>query len=446
MDSLSATYWLAASHLLLGCVALVAFPRPRVSVLHYSTVLQAFAFGVRPILAASVGGYSNYPTDLPWSAYNQGLLYQLGFSTLLLFSYWIVARNRSSPRPLEQIPPRRTILFVMGIALGAVAVLQAVGGSAWLPSARTTTIDSAVPGGKYIFPLAVIGVSMALPLAYLGWARVNWPSRMLLGAVVVLALVLGSLLQVRGFVMVGLVVTLWLIERSGTLPFRLVVLGGALFFAVGSALRPIGVWVSQTVSGIVPAQSTPRIEDAVEALGPAAAVRAGLLFTTNNDIADTWPVVFEYLKSHRPTLGSTFLAIPARFAPTRLRVAARLTTGSDLLNLYFYREDYTQLSFGFNVTLVNETVLNFGAFGILVGLLVGLMMGTADNWLLRVRALSPFALHMAFALFAIGFTGEPAASVQWLGGIVVVGAMTETLVRLSGRGLAGVRSRPVNRS
>jgi hypothetical protein len=56
--------------------------------------------------------------------------------------------------------------------------------------------------------------------------------------------------------------------------------------------------------------------------------RAALLYTTNNDIADSWPVVIDYVRDNGVLHGETFLGIPARFMPTRMRVNAGLLTAA----------------------------------------------------------------------------------------------------------------------
>jgi hypothetical protein len=160
LESTELTYWLAGAHVVLGALAYVLFRKPRVTVLHYYALFATFAFGVRPALAASVGGYSNYQTDLSWGAYNEGLVMQLIFAVLLLAGYAILRQRTGwEPQPLLAVPRPRAFVVALLLGIGAIAVLQAVGGSAWMPSERETTIDTAVPGGKYIFPIAVIALS-----------------------------------------------------------------------------------------------------------------------------------------------------------------------------------------------------------------------------------------------------------------------------------------------
>jgi predicted membrane-bound spermidine synthase len=202
---------------------------------------------------------------------------------------------------------------------------------------------------------------------------------------------------------------------------------------LGSVLRPVGSYVSRAITGAQPSEQLVAIEQAVEVLGPVNVARAALLYTTNNDIADSWPVVIDHVRDNGVLYGETFLGIPARFMPTRMRVNAGLLTAGDLLNIRYYGSAYAEKSFGFNVTLANELVLNFGPAGLVFGLVVGGLMAMADLWLTRVRAVSALAVLMAFALFGVGFTAEPAANVQWLAGMIVVGLLVEAGSRVSVR-------------
>jgi hypothetical protein len=66
-------------------------------------------------------------------------------------------------------------------------------------------------------------------------------------------------------------------------------------------------------------------------------------------------------------------------------------------------------------------------------------MAMADLWLTRVRSVSALSVLMAFALFGVGFTGEPAAGVQWLVGMLVVGLLVEAGSRVRVRAPLGTR-------
>lgn len=436
LASTALTYWLAAANAALMAAWILLYGRPIVSVLRYVAIFTLVSFSLRPALAASVGGYTNYATTLGLEAYNRGLLCQLGFHLALTLGY-VLGRRRDGGRPpsLVAVPTPSAFFAAAGLGVAGLAALTAVAGTAWLPTMRTTTIDVAVPGGKYLFPISIISFSVLIPLGML----VSQVGRRLslawaLGGIA-FAISALSLLQVRGFVLTGILLVGWVLDRAGRLRVRHVVGGLVGLFLLGNVLRPLGSLIARRVAGAPPDVATVVAEAAVREAGVLAAARAALLYTTSNDLADTWPVVFEYVERHGLSYGGTLLAIPTRFLPTRLRLAARVTTAGDRINVHHYGEAYAEKSFGMNVTLPNELVMAFGALGVALGVLPGLLMGIADRWLARVRVLTPLGVFVVYACFAVGFYGEPAASVQWLVGVLVVGIAVHTLsgIRLTPR-------------
>lgn len=430
MDSATVTYWLAALNLAVGVMAVAFTPRPAVTLFHIMHLFLAVSFGFRPMLAASVDGYTNYPTIVGIEAYNYGLLYQLVFSASLSAAYvCLYTVDRCKVRQIVKGPSSRSLYAAFGLGALAVVVLQLTSGGSWLPSMRETSMNVASPGAKYLFPIGVIALSAFIPgvaLAFISKARVNRP---LLIALLAVSFILLSLLFVRGMVISGVFLVFWAVEKTGKLRASHVVMGMAAIFILGNLLRPIGELISLSLAPAQPSAQA-AAQAVVERLSPMDKLRVALLYTTNNDAADSWPVAIQYVREYGVQEGETFAAIPARFAGTGFRVQSGILTGSDILNIYHYGDDYVRYSFGFNVTLANELYLNFGAAAMFLGMIPGLMMWAADRWMMRVRLVSSSALFIAYVFYAYGFLGEPAATIQWVVGALLIAWMVETLARL----------------
>lgn len=430
MDTADATYWIAACHLAVGLVSFLLTYRPVLSIFHMVHLYNAIAFGIRPMLAASVGGYTNYPISTGLDAYNQGLLNQLVFILFLSGAYaacYLYVRPKV--HEIVAIPSLRSLLAAFLLGMLGVIVLHIASGGAWLPSARTAAIDVASPGAKYIFPLSIIALSAVLPMSALAWLVKAPISRPLLFAMVVLSLLLLSLLYVRGMVISALLLILWLLEKNRKLRTGHIIAALGLVFVLGNTMRPVAQMISVRLS---PAQSQKQavVKQLVESLSLMDRVRIALLYTTNNDLADSWPVVISYVHKAGLNGGASFAAIPARFAGTRQRLASGLMTASDLVNSYYYGDSYSRLSFGLNVTLANELYMSFGAAGMLLGVIPGLLIWATDRWMMRMRVVTSSAMFLAYVLWAYKFTSEPAATVQWIVGALVVAFIVEILARL----------------
>lgn len=439
MQSAEAAYWLGSAHIVVTVFAMALTPRPVVSVFHIVQLFHFIAFGLRPILAASAGGYTNYPTTVGHDAYNYGLLFELIFVVSFSSAYILFFRlDGTRPRPIVKIPPMRHLLVAFGVGSAAIVALQIMSGGSWLPSVRQGTINVASPGAKYLFPIGLVGLSVVIPGAALAYILKPKVSRVLLAALVLGSLMLTSLLFVRGMVISAFFVVFWGLEKNGRLKAMHLVIALALAFSIGNLLRPIGEAISLHLA---PQQrETASIaQRVIERLTLAEKVRAVFLYTTNNDSADSWPVVISYARHYGYREGRTFVAIPARFAGTQFRIRSGILTASDAVNLYHYGDDYVRYSFGFNVSLANELYLNFGPIALLLGVIPGLLTWAADRWLMRLRMVSSSALFIAFIFFAYKFTSEPAANLQWIVGALVVAFMVETAarMRLTRRGEAG---------
>ncbi|MEM3433767.1 MAG: hypothetical protein QXI12_03445 [Candidatus Methanomethyliaceae archaeon] len=182
---------------------------------HLFLVTSALAFVVRPALALLAGGYTLYPTGDTWASYTLGLVYQLIFNWCFIIGYMLVrpqAKKKDLPAVTTSTSRGWCLSLLVGVA--TLGVIHTLSGGVWLPTARFRTITSAVPFGKVLFPLAVIPLSMGLPLGYL----VALGKRMLRPIVTIAvagAILLLSLLYQRGFVISGLVVAILLAEKIG---------------------------------------------------------------------------------------------------------------------------------------------------------------------------------------------------------------------------------------
>ncbi|MGB9618802.1 MAG: hypothetical protein ACPL7K_00140 [Armatimonadota bacterium] len=428
MDSLNTTYLLASAHVALIIVAFAATARPVVSVYHWFLLTSLIAFGVRPALAASVGGYTNYERTASWQTYNYGLLYQLIFFACFSGGYvlWYWTRPVAT-RALERMERPRAFWVLIVLGLAAVGILQVSSGGEWLPGARTGTINTAVPGGKYVFPIAVMAFSTLIPFGAIAYMKRAGVKGWMLAPAVGVSLTTLSLLFMRGMVITGILLVLWALEKDAKLKLRHLIAGIIVVFLIGMVLRPIGKYVAvRYLLGEDDISFAISAARAVEDMSMADQIRAVLLYTTNLDDADSWPVVIDYVDENGFSNGRSFLAIPARFASTRFRVESGFLTGTDIVNSFFYGANYEDTSFGFHVSFANELFLNFGSLGLFFGVLPGLATWLADSWMRRVRVVTPLSLFVAYICFR-GFTNEPAQTVQWAVGALALALLVELL-------------------
>lgn len=431
MGSFDTTYWLAAAHIILVLISFILTLRPLVSVYHWALLVSFMAFGLRPALAASVGGHTNYDSGVGWYAYNEGLLCQLIFMFCFSAVYILMySFNRSQPvKPLERVPGAKGFYLLFVIGLMGLFILQVGSGGAWLPGVRSGTINTVVPGGKYIFPFAVMAFSLLIPYGVIGYVNKSGIKLWLVIAAVLVSLTGLSLLFMRGMVITGIFLILWALEKGGKVKAKHIIIGLLAMFMIGQLLRPLGKYVA-TRYLMNDCDATVTVAAAVvEKMSPLQKIQGVFLFTTNMDLADSWPVVINYVEERGFLNGCSFLAIPARFASTKFRLSSGYLTGSDIVNEFFYGANYEKLSFGFNVTFANELFLNFGCLGLVLGVLPGMMTWAADRWLRRTRALSTTSLFIAYICFR-GFINELAIVIQWAVGALLLAFVVETFVRL----------------
>jgi hypothetical protein len=430
MGTTDTTYWLAGAYIVMAALSVALTARPVMSLFHISHLLGFIAFGVRPMLAASVGGHTNYPTAAGILEYNYGILYQIIFVGSLSLVYITLFRvDRTRVAAVIKGPSIRGLCAAFCLGILAVAVLHVVSRGAWLPSARPTSMDVAVPGSKYLFPVAIVTLSAFLPgaaLAFLFKARISKP---LLISMVLISLLVLSLLYVRGMVICGIFVMFWALEKSGKLKVSYLIGGFLAMFLLGNIMRPAAEAISLYLNP-VKSQEARVAKEIAERLTFMDKVRFVLLYTTNNDVADSWPVCMAYVRENGYEHGTTFSAIPARFGGTGMRVKSGILTGSDKLNLYHYEDDYLKYSYGFNVTLPNELYINFGPVAMLFGMIPGLVLWAADRWMMRLRVVTLAALFLAYIFYAYGTGGELAANIQWAVGAALIAFLVETLGRI----------------
>lgn len=431
LDSYDATYWLAGANLFVSIMAVLFTLKPVVSVFHVIHLYAIISFGIRPMLAASVGGFSNYAIDIGCYAYNYGILYQLIFSVCFSLVYVIFFNiDRSPQRDFTKVPPPTSAYIAFAVGVGFIIMLHIISHGSWLPGARgVQTINNAAPGAKYIFPFAAVALAVLIPLSsimLIGKAKIN---RWAVVAMLSTSLILLSLLYMRGIVISSAFVVLWMMEKHNQLKAWHIIVGLIMLFVVGNTLRPMASMISSQISPVEKAQ-VQVVKRIAERLSFLDKIRFALLYTTNNDLADTWPVLIDYVECYGYSNGRSFLAIPARFTSTQFRVDNGYLTGSDTLNMYYYGDDYAEKSFGFNVTLANELFFNFGFAGLFFGIIPGFITWFIDRWLRRVRSITVSAVYLAFIFFTYRFTSEPAATLQWVIGSLMVSYLVEVFTRV----------------
>lgn len=223
---------LATAHSLVYLGALFVTPKPLITLFHGFLATSFIAYVLRPVIAVLAGGHILYRVDDVWTSYVLGLAVQLTFNVAFIVGYllcWRAPRRYS----VDKVPRSVQRGYAASLLIGAavVAVIHVLSGGAWLPNVRSTTITSAVPYGKLLFPLAVIPLSVCLPLALLVWLR-NPRLRLLVVFPTGLSLVLLFVLYQRGFVISGFVVAAFLFEKLRGLSYRhaIILFLGTLFF------------------------------------------------------------------------------------------------------------------------------------------------------------------------------------------------------------------------
>lgn len=421
MLSVDEIWMVIAAHAFLYGTALWVTRRPVITMFHLFLFTSTLAFVLRPLLATWAGGHSLYPVGDTRNLYKLGLIYQWIFNLCLIVAYLLIWR-----RPRVTVTPLLANSVIKGwwlsffAGLISVGVIHILSAGTWLPSARSATITSVVPFGKVLFPLAVIPLSIGLPLAYLVLIKKRrlW---FIAVSLVLFKILLLSLLYQRGFVITGLVIAVFFMDKLGRFNYRKAVIAAALAMAALFILRPLGLVLSGS--------------SLVEALGGNLLNRIRyFIFGPNFDTPDVWPIAIEYTEVNGLAAGSTFLAIPARFASPGFRYRVGFFTAVDRLNEFYWEQRYWLTNFGFNVNLAQEAYINFGIVGLAFGLVPGLVTAWLDRWLWGLKRLDTLKVYLVGAAFISGgLAGEIGGALQWATAYASLGTVLWLVSRLRWR-------------
>jgi hypothetical protein len=423
-ESNSITILFICGHAFLYFVALLITFRPRLTVFHLFLATQFVAFVVRPILAVQERFFL-YQVPDGWRLYNLGLLLQLIATLFFVGGYLLglLIKNRgflpASRKSRFVIPLTffRGMVFSLVLGVFSVTLIHVFSSGLWLPSARSQALTAVVPFGKVLFGMAVIPLSFSFTVSlYFLWNRRRIIS--LHGVLSLASLLLSGLLLIllyqRGFLLMGFIVFIFLLDRVGAITYgRLVSFAGIglilLIFA-----RPVALLV---------------------ATGQMPEMRAGLkhylLYQPNFDNPDVWPVVITFVKKDGLLNGQTFLAIPLRFASPLVRREWNILTAVDVLNFFYEGSFYWETRFGFNVSLPQELFLNFGWLGLFFTVFAGIVTAWVDIWLWRVYPRRVFLMYAVFAsFFTGGFMGELGGTLQWTLAYITFGLVVDWLSRI----------------
>ncbi|PTQ53821.1 MAG: hypothetical protein HSCHL_1449 [Hydrogenibacillus schlegelii] len=438
IDSLELTIILAACHALVYAAFLLATFRPAFTFFHLFLVTQAVAFALRPLLAVSQGGFSLYGGT--WGSYNLGLAYQLLANALVGIGYLVgylgLGVPRNNPLAWRTRPLTRALWFSFVFGVSMVAWIHVLSKGAWLPTARSVAITEAVPLGKILFPAAVIPLSVSVGLSgfLLYSALVGSRRRRALGEekanlwtvftwllTLLVSILLLSLLFQRGFVLAGFIVVILLLSRVNKLGYIKLGILGILALLVLTQIRPAVVTAVSLITGT--STETP--------LDRPSFLLRYFLYAPNFDTIDVWPVAISYTEDRGFLMGSTLLAIPARFMPPAARLAVDLRTGVDTLNEFQWGDRYWETRFGFNITLPQELYINFGLLGFPFLTLAGLVGAFMDRKVWSFPALTPYTFYRLFAAFWVGVpVGEVGGIIQWALAYLLFGLGVEILVKV----------------
>lgn len=398
---------LAITQTFLYIAALIVTWRPVVTVFHLYLGVQILATGIKPLFDIAQGEIL-YSSQSGWDGYGLGLLYQLLFNLLIILSYLVARSYRGVPKNRSFINCIRYREFFLSFVIGAIAVafIHFLSDGAWLMrlvSSDTRNLTMAVPLGKYIFPVAAIGLSAVIPMAFLLLQKPGrWIERMLVLGVAAVAAVFLILLYQRGFLLIGIVVSLWLYERLRGLSLGKLLVGFIVLMALLSIARPFA-------NGIVAYFTKDSLSEST----------SGFLTKTNPlerfDTLDAWALTVDAVQEQGFQLGKTLLAVPARFLPGQERRYYELYTSSDIVNYNYLKEFYWDKGFGIGINFLQEQYVNFGALATCLGVVIGLIMWFFDKRLYSLRNIWGSAVIIASLFyFTNGFTGEISAGIQWV--------------------------------
>ncbi|SDG20404.1 hypothetical protein SAMN04244560_01951 [Thermoanaerobacter thermohydrosulfuricus] len=435
------TYVLIMAHFLIYIIAIWLTLYPEVTVFHLVTATQLIAFVIRPFLAAISGGYTLYLKNGDWSLYNWGLVYQLIFFIFYFIGYLMIKKfkkvnalnlNYSSDGEEKRISYRLFKAYLLSVFLGffSAILMNLLSNGKWLPTMRNVTVTTAVPMGKVLFPMAVLPLTMSIPLSFILYKKNPRFLPLSLGGVLFSFLLL-SLLYQRGFILMGLIVIVFFanrfLKKIGYLKVGMIVL---LLIFLLSIIRPVANIISYSffknskneVSSVTQIISTEYLMERIKHF---------FLYSPNFDSIDVWPIAISSVEENGLLGGKTFLAIPARFLTTKMRQNLNLITAVDYLNSYYWGNKYWDTSFGFNVILPQELYLNFGWVSMIFGLIPGIITALIDRWLWQISKLNIIDIYLiGAAFFTGGFIGEIGGILQWFVAFLIIGIIIDYTSRI----------------
>jgi hypothetical protein len=431
VDSLTLTYALAVAHLVLRGITLWLTRRPFITVFHVALAITAVAFGVRPLVCALEGGAVLYGAGENWAYFNMGLLYQLLFDVAFIGGYSLDFRRTmdSSTRVVVSV----TWESVLGVAAVGVATLVAIhvlSSGAWLPTERNQAMTMLIPGGPVLFRLAVISLSVTIPLTAVLYFRRRRQGLWLAVLLAFVALVGLSLLYQRGMVLVGVVVAAWIAERQRKLRYGRVCLAVmSLMLAVGY-LRPLAAFVSVWATGKV----TDANSGITSSPDPGVRLTAVSEYLKSYCEADIWLVAGGFVEQNGYIGGKGLVATPAVLTPPSFRFRTGWLTTNNVLNYSYFGERYRESQFGFTVNLAQNVFVNLGPAFLWLGLIPGVLTARVDRWLRTESRMNEFSVFAATAAFVTGgFIGDASVMSYGLAYLLVGGAFSILIRR--GRGV-----------
>lgn len=435
------TYALIIAHFLIYIIAIWFTLYPEVTVFHLVTATQIIAFVIRPFLAAISGGYTLYLRNGDWALYNWGLVYQLIFFIFYLVGYLTVKKYKkinalnlsyNSAKEKKEMNDRLYKGYFLSILLGffSIILISLLSHGGWLPTVRNVTITTAVPMGKVLFPMAVLPLTMSIPLSFILYKKNSKFLLLSLGGILYSFILLGLLYQ-RGFILIGLIIVVFFVnrfsKRIGYLRLGMIVF---LLIFLLSIIRPVANVISYSFSNSkdgVQQFVTQMIS--IESL--MERIKNFFLYSPNFDNVDVWPIAISSVEENGLLGGKTFLAIPARFLTTKMRQNLNLITAVDYLNSYYWGNKYWDTSFGFNVTLPQELYLNFGWVSMIFGLIPGIITALIDRWLWQISKLNIINIYLVgAAFFTGGFIGEIGGILQWFAAFLIIGMIIDYTSRI----------------
>lgn len=428
LGTLDLTYALSFLHILLYAVAFAFTIRPVITVFHGVLAVWMIAFGIRPILSAMSGGVSLYYFGSDWRIYNIGLIYQFIFSFFYVFGYLSFPYSKLKLNNIKNLVSLKSILNSFFIGVFAIILVIILSGNKWLPTMRFQTITSVVPFGKYIFPFAVVPLSLLIPMSFL-FLKKGKRKICLIFAVNISGFFLLSLLYQRGFALFGFILTFFLYERLSFNNFTckktillLVILLLILFISI--YLRPVVVFI---LSGVYDTQiTTPRIGNLVDVM------KKFFLMGANFDNIDVWTIVIKFVQENGLQMGRTFIALPLRFFKPQTRLDLNFKTAVDILNEFYWGELYWRTNFGFNVILSQEMYLNFGILSLFLGSIPGFITAVLDKWVWSICRFNVANIYFLAALFTSGgfVTGEFGGILLWMFAYLLLGLLLSIIEKL----------------